>query len=71
MRFKVIKWFAMPVISIVLSTLAVGTLREFLNVSTLPAILLTVFLYFILLRLTHSVNKEETRWVKQILGFKF
>lgn len=71
MHFKVIKWFAMPVISIVLSTLAVGTLREFLNVSTLPAILLTVFLYFILLRLTHSVNKEETQWVKQILGFKF
>ena len=71
MRFRVLKWFALPVISIVLSTLAVGTLREFLNVSTLPAILLTVFLYFILLRLTHSVNKEETRWVKQILGFKF
>ena len=71
MRFKVIKWFAMPVFSIFLSTFLLGILRSFIHISTLFAIILTTILYFLLLRLTNAVNKEETQWVKQILGFKF
>lgn len=70
MRFRIIKWFALPVISIVLSTLAVGALRSFINISTLPAILLTVLLYFILLRITKALNKEEIRWARRIFNFK-
>ena len=67
MRFKLIKWFALPVISIILSTWTVGILRELIAFSTLPAILLTTLLYFALLRIMRAVGKEESEWVKSIL----
>lgn len=66
MRFRIAKWFILPVISIILSTLTVGKLRTFFPLSTLPAIVLTILIYFALLRLTHAVNKEELKWVKGV-----
>ena len=70
MRFKVIKWFVLPVISIIFSTQLVELTRGFVAISTIPAILLTVALYFILLRLTRTVGKEEIKWIKRTLGIK-
>ncbi len=68
MRFLAFKWFVLPVISIILSTWLVGTVRELVFISTLPAILLTALLYLTLLRLTKSINKEEVEWVKGIFS---
>lgn len=70
-RFKAIKWFVLPVLSIVISTCGVGFARTFIDLSTIPAILLTVLIYFALLRITRAINKEEIMWVKNILKFKF
>lgn len=69
MRFKLIKWFALPVISIILSTWTLGILREFTAISTLPAILLTTLLYFALLRITRAIGKEEIAWAKAVFKF--
>lgn len=66
MRFRIIKWFVLPVISILLSTWVVGVARTFITLSTLPAIFLTILLYFILLKLTRAINKEEIMWLKNI-----
>ena len=69
MRFKLIKWFALPVISIILSTWTLGVLRELITISTLPAILLTTLLYFALLRITRAIGKEEIAWAKAVFKF--
>ncbi|MBR2381889.1 MAG: oligosaccharide flippase family protein [Clostridia bacterium] len=69
MRFRVAKWFVLPVISIFLSTWAVGLLREFTAISTLPAILLATLLYFTLLRVTRAIGKEEISWAKAVFKF--
>lgn len=69
MRFKTIKWFALPVLSIILSTWTVGAFRGFLALPTIPSILLTILIYFILLRLTRAVNKEDMQWVKSVFKF--
>lgn len=66
MRFRVLKWFALPVVSIILSTQLVGATRRFISVSTLPAIMITALLYFALLRATNAVNKEEMKWAIKI-----
>lgn len=64
MRFRVIKWFALPVISIVASTFVVGALRRVLELGTLIGIMLTVLIYFALVRLSGAFNKEEIKWIK-------
>lgn len=69
MRFKFIKWFALPVISIILSTWAMGILRGLITISTLPAILLTTLLYFALLIIMRAVGKEEIVWVRGVFKF--
>ena len=71
MRFRILKWFVLPLISIIFSTQLVGALRSFAPISALPAILLTVVLYFILLRLTRAVGKEEIKWVKKTFSISF
>ena len=69
MRFKFIKWFALPVISIILSTWAMGILRGLITISTPPAILLTTLLYFALLIIMRAVGKEEIVWVRGVFKF--
>lgn len=64
MRFNVIKWFALPILCVIISTHLAGALRIALPLSTLPSILFTVILYFILTRLLGGVNKEEMLWIK-------
>ena len=71
MRFKVLKWFALPVISIVVSTRILSALRSVYDINTLPAILLTTLLYFILLKITRAVGKEEIKWFRGIFNFNF
>ena len=68
MRFRTLKWLALPVISIILSAYAVGMARKFITISTLPAILLTILLYFLLLRITRAMGKEEIVWLKRIFN---
>ena len=68
MQFQPVKWFILPVVSIVLSTALVGFLRATVKLSLFSAILLAVFLYFVLLRATQAVNKDEINWVREILG---
>lgn len=63
MRFKVGKWFILPVISIIASTWSVGCIRTFLRIELLPSILISVALYSLLTRLLGAVNKEETIWI--------
>lgn len=63
MKFKTFKWFALPIISIVLSTHLIGVLSATLSLATITSILLTVLLYFILIRLLGAVSKEEMQWV--------
>lgn len=67
MRFHVLKWFTLPVISIIISTQIIGALRRAIYISVLPAILLTTLLYFALLRITNAVNKEEISWAVKTL----
>ena len=66
MRFEMIKWFVLPVISIVVSTKIVGTLLALVNFSTVFAILLTTLIYFVLLRITRALGKEEINWVRHV-----
>lgn len=70
MRFKVIKWFVFPVISIILSTWIIELLRTIVTIHTLPAILLAFFFYFVILRLTNAINNEEIQWVKKVFNVK-
>ncbi len=70
MRFRALKWFALPVISIILSTWIVGTIRNFVALPTLLAILIATLIYLALLRLTKAVNKEEISWIKSVFKRK-
>lgn len=66
MRFKVFKWFVLPIISVVASAQLTGALRTLLSLSTLPSILIASLLYFILVRLLGALGKEEITWAKRI-----
>ena len=70
LRFRALKWFALPVISIILSTWIVGTIRNFVALPTLIAILIATLIYLALLRLTKAVNKEEISWIKSVFKRK-
>ena len=70
MKFKLIKWFLLPVISIIASTQILGIVRSAYNIRTLPAISLTAILYFIFLRTTRAVGKEEVSWLKRTISSK-
>lgn len=63
MRFKMYKWFVLPIISIILSTHLIGMLSTELSFTTLPSILLTLVLYFVLIRLLGAIKREELKWV--------
>ena len=63
MKFKLLKWFAMPIISIVTSTQITGAISKALPLTTLPSILITIALYFAIIRITKAVNNEESKWV--------
>jgi stage V sporulation protein B len=66
MRFDFFKWFALPIVSIVVSTRAVEMLKSVTELSTTIGIVLAMLFYFALLRLTHSIGKEELHWAKSI-----
>lgn len=70
MRFNLIKWFALPVFSIILSTIAIGILRNFIPLPTLPAILITASVYFLILRITRAIDNEDIRWIRRIICIK-
>ena len=70
MKFKLIKWFVLPVISIIASTQILDLVRSSYNISTLPAILFTTVLYFIFLRTTRAVGKEEVSWLRRTISSK-
>ena len=63
MQFKIFKWFAIPIISIIISTHLIGALFAALPLTIITSILLTVILYFILIRMLGAVSKEETQWI--------
>lgn len=67
MRFRTVRWFLLPLISIVISTHAIGSLATVLPLATLPAILLATLCYLLLLRLFGAVNKEEIEWIRKII----
>ena len=70
MHFKVFRWFISPILSIILSAYLTGALRAIVPLSTLPAIVFSVVIYFALLRLTRAINEEEIRWAKGIFKQK-
>lgn len=63
MRFRVGKWFVLPVIAIIVSTHAAGAVCSALGTGVLGAILLSALLYFALVRITGAINKEESAWI--------
>ena len=67
MRFGIIKWFVLPIFSIVFSTQMIGILCSVCKINTVIAILLTLFLYFAILRMTRSIGKEEISWIRSII----
>ncbi len=71
MRFRICKWFVLPVLSILFSTWMTGRMRTLLPLSTLSSILITILLYFAFLRITCAIEKEEIRWAKGIFSLKF
>ena len=70
MRFRPLKWFILPVISIIVSTRTVGVLLTFIRIGPLPAIFITTVLYFVLIRLLGVVNNKEAKWVRGIFTKK-
>ena len=68
MRFKPIKWFAIPVLAIVLSTHISGAINSIFCIGILPSIALSILLYFVLLRLAKSINQEEIKWIKSSIS---
>ena len=64
MKFKIIKWFALPVISVVAATTFAGWICSALKIPSLFAIVISALIYFILLYLLGAVNKEEWNWIK-------
>ena len=62
MHFNILKWFVLPVISIIVSTHLTGAIA----LTTLPSILLSAVLYLILIYLLGVVGKEEIDWIKNI-----
>ena len=70
MRFKLVKWFAKPIISIFISTQILGFARNFISISTLPAIFFTIICYLVLLIIIKAVNKEELSWMMRIFNVK-
>ncbi len=63
MKFKMFKWFGIPIASIVISTHLAGAISSFLPVSLLPSILISVAIYVCLIRVLGAVDKEETAWM--------
>ena len=70
MRFRTLKWFFLPIISIILSTHLIGIVRSFIFLPTPPAILITTIIYLTLLRITKAVNKEEYAWIQKVFTKK-
>lgn len=64
MRFRVVKWFVLPVISIILSTQIVGTLIKKVSLPLIISIIFTLALYVLFLRIFKAINKEEITWLK-------
>ena len=69
MKFRTVKWFVLPVFSIVASAFAVTLLRNVINLGTLSAILLTSLIYFALLRILGALGKEEITWARNVFKF--
>ncbi len=66
MRPNVLKWLALPVISIVISTYVGSMISQSLKAGFVGGIILSVVIYFAVIRLSGVINKEESRW---IMGF--
>ena len=64
MRFSVGRWFLLPSLSILVATVTAGALRSCASISTLGAIIIAVIVYFVLLRMTNAINREEVGWIK-------
>ena len=64
MRFKPLKWFLLPTLSIFVSTHLGSTVAHALKIGTLPAILLSTATYFAIIRLTNVLGKEELLWIR-------
>ena len=64
MSFKPIKWFLLPVLAIVISTYVSGFVTKWLGIGLIVAVILSVFLYFLIIRILGAVSEEEMRWVK-------
>jgi stage V sporulation protein B len=62
MHFNILKWFVLPVISIIVSTHLTGAIA----LTTLPSIWLSAVLYLILIYILGVVGKEEIEWIKNI-----
>ncbi len=63
MRFKVGKWFVLPVISVIIATLSGVAVSNALGAGLMLAIVISAAIYFALIRLTRCINKEEMRWI--------
>jgi stage V sporulation protein B len=63
MKFKAFKWFALPFISIVISTAIVGRISSTFQAPTIIAILVTALIYCLFLRTLGGISREETQWL--------
>lgn len=63
MRFKAIRWFVLPAISISVSAMLAGHLASKLGAGLVGTISLTLLLYFLTVRATGVLSKEEMRWI--------
>lgn len=64
MRFKVGKWFILPVIAIVVSTYLSEFAGKWLGVGLVGTIVLCVVLYLGIIRIMGVIDSEEMQWVK-------
>ena len=64
MRFSLLRWFALPSLSIIVATYVAGAASDMLGLGVLGGILLSVGVYFLPLRTLGSLNGEECAWIK-------
>lgn len=64
MSFSSLRWFVLPAGAVIISTQAARMLCKLLEIGSVGAILVSIGIYFVLLRALGSLGEEECKWIR-------
>lgn len=63
MKFRIGKWFALPVLAIIISVHLSGAVSKVLGLELLWSIILSILVYFAIVTSTGALNKDDRKWL--------